>query len=362
MRYPVDRPSRLRQSEPLRRLVRETHLAVDQLVMPLFVRPGKNVRAPIPSMPGQFQLSVDQVVRECQELRDHRVPAVLLFGMATQKDDKATGAYAKDGLIQQAIAAIKAQVPDLLVMTDVCLCAYTSHGHCGLMKMPAGASRGKTPAKKAAARKADAKKGKIITTPQPAGSRGPRFDDAATLDALAMTALSHAQAGADVVAPSDMMDGRVAAIREALDGSGCSQVPIMSYAAKFASSLCAPFRQAVDSTPSFGDRKSYQMDPANGREALHEVELDIREGADIVIVKPALAYLDVITKIKQQFNVPVAAFSVSGEYAMVKAAAARGWIIERPTWLELLLGMRRAGADLIITYWAKDAAKLLQER
>ncbi len=356
MQETVYRPGRLRQLEAFRRLVRETRLAVDQLVMPLFVRPGKNVRAPIPSIPGHFQLSVDQVVRECQELRDYRVPAVLLFGTPAAKDDKAGGAHAKDGVVQQAVQAIKAAVPDLLVITDVCLCAYTTHGHCGVLK-----SSG-SKAKPAAASKRKSK-GKDKTPAAPV-VRQPavRLDRAATLELLAKTAVSHAQAGADMVAPSDMMDGRVGVIREALDAQGLDQVPIMSYAAKFASSLYAPFREAVGSAPAYGDRKGYQLDVGNVQEALREVALDIDEGADIVMVKPALAYLDVIAKIKERFNHPVAAFSVSGEYAMVKAAAARGWLIERPTWLEILLSIRRAGADVIITYWAKDAAKFLQER
>jgi len=322
--------------------VRETHLSVDQLVMPVFVRPGKNIRAPIPSIPGQFQLSVDQLVKECQELREHRVPGILLFGMPQTKDDKGTQAYAKDGIIQQAVQAIKSHVPDLLVMTDVCLCPFTSHGHCGILPV-----------------KAKSKKSK----PQwPQSERDLRFDEAATLDALAKTAVSHAQAGADLVAPSDMMDGRVGALRAALDEAGHDQVPIMSYAVKYASSFYGPFREAIGSSPAFGDRKSYQMDVANAEEAIREAALDIEEGADILMVKPALPYLDVIQSLKQEFPHPVAAFSVSGEYAMVKAAAARGWLIERSAWLEILLGIRRAGADFIITYWAKDAAKLLQER
>ena len=353
MRYPTYRPRRLRQLEPFRRLVRETRLAVDQLVMPLFVRAGKNVRAPIPSIPGQFQLSVDQLVKECQELQEHRIPAVLLFGIGQQKDEKASQAYAKDGIVQQAVQAIKTQVHELVVITDVCLCAFMSHGHCGVVKLAQG-SRLKAQGKK--------KLKPAASSPQPRAEREFWIDNEASLELLAKTAVSHAQAGADMLAPSDMMDGRVGAIRHALDEAGFSHVPIMSYAAKFASSLYAPFREAVGSGPAFGDRKSYQMDIANVEEALREVALDIEEGADIIMVKPALAYLDVIYRIKQRFGYPVAAFSVSGEYAMVKAASARGWLIERPTWLELLLAMRRAGADLLITYWAKEASKLLQER
>ena len=349
MRYPVYRPRRLRQLEPFRRLVRETHLSIDQLVMPLFVRGGKNVRAPIPSLPGQFQLSVDQVVKECQELSGQRVPAVLLFGVGGHKDEKASFSYAKDGTVQQALQAIKTQVPELIVMTDVCLCAYMTHGHCGIVKSRLPAARTRSKAKSAAARRPESERDFVI-------------DNDATLEVLAKVALSHAQAGADVVAPSDMMDGRVGAIRKALDQAGLSHVPIMSYAAKFASNFYAPFREAVGSASAFGDRKSYQMDVANVEEALREVRLDIEEGADIVMVKPALVYLDVIYQIKQRFQHPVAAFSVSGEYAMVKAASSRGWLIERPTWLEILLAIRRAGADVIITYWAKEAAKLLHEK
>jgi len=355
--YPVHRPRRLRAREPLRRLLRETRLAADQLVMPLFVRAGKNIRLPIPSMPGQFQLSVDQVIKECQELQAHRIPAVLLFGVSPQqKDEKATQAYAKDGTVQHAVQAIKAQVPDVLVITDVCLCPFTSHGHCGVVKLARGSGlrvQGKAKSKKSRPR---------AHSPEPRTERDFFIDNDATLELLAKTAVSHAQAGADMVAPSDMMDGRIGAIRHALDETGFSHLPIMSYAAKYASSLYGPFREAVGSGPAFGDRKSYQMDVANVEEAIREVALDLEEGADIVMVKPALAYLDVILRIKQRFSCPVAAFNVSGEYAMVKAAAARGWLLERPTWLECLIAMRRAGADFIITYWAKEASKLLQEK
>ena len=318
--------------------------------MPVFVRAGKNIRAPIPSMPGQFQLSVDQAAKECQELQELRVPSVLIFGIASAKDERATHAYAKDGIVQQAVQALKAQAKDLAVITDVCLCAYTSHGHCGVL---VGA---KTATKKARGKTAKSSKGAAALH-----ERDPIFDQEATLDCLAKTAVSHAQAGADMVAPSDMMDGRVAAIREALDAGGCDRVPILSYAAKFASSFYGPFREAVGSSPAFGDRKSYQLDVANVEEALRKAALDLEEGADILMVKPALAYLDVVYRIKQQFHVPVAAFNVSGEYAMVKAAAARGWMIERPTWLETLIAIRRAGADLIVSYWTKEAAKFLHD-
>ena len=349
------RSRRMRQHEGWRALIRETRLSAEQLVMPLFVRPGRNIRAPIPSLPGQFQLSIDQLVKECQQLQEQRVPTILLFGLAQRKDEKASGAYAKDGVVQQAVYELKTRVPQLLVMTDVCLCAYMSHGHCGVVR-GRGAGRvargkGKTRKRSTAAQSLEA-----------AAEGGFWIDNDATLELLAKTAVSHAQAGADMVAPSDMMDGSVGAIRAALDGSGSDQIPIMSYCAKYASVLYAPFRQAVDSTPAFGDRRSYQMDSANSDEALRKARQDIEDGADIIMVKPALAYLDVIRRLKETFHHPVAAFNVSGEYAMVKAAAARGWLAERPTWLELLLGMKRAGADVLITYWAKDAAKLLHER
>ena len=354
MAYPVHRLRRLRAREPLRRLLRETRLAADQFVMPLFVRAGKNMRVPIPSMPGQFQLSIDQVVKECQELQARGIHGILLFGVSPQhKDEKATQAYAKDGIVQQAVRAIKAQVPDVLVITDACLCPFTSHGHCGVVKR-VRSSKFKVQGKR---------KSSLRTSSfEPRTEREFFIDNDATLELLAKTAVSHAQAGADMVAPSDMMDGRIGAIRRALDETGFSHLPIMSYAVKYASSFYGPFREAVGSGPAFGDRKSYQMDVANVEEAIREVALDLEEGADIVMVKPALAYLDVILRIKQRFNCPVAAFNVSGEYAMVKAAATRGWLLERPTWLELLIAMRRAGADLIITYWAKEASKLLQEK
>ncbi len=339
-------PRRLRQQEAFRNVLRETRLAPDQLVMPLFVRPGKRVRVQIPSMPGQFQLSPDQVVSECEELQALGVPAVLLFGTAAGKDERATQAYAKDGIVQQAVRAIKARTPKLAVITDVCLCAYTSHGHCGLLKSrPAAKSKSPKP-----------------HTPSAAPTLDVNIDEPASLELLAKVALSHAQAGADMVAPSDMLDGRVAAIRRALDRDGWTHLPLMSYAAKFASSFYAPFRDAVDSHPMMGDRRSYQLDPANAEEALREIAADIDEGADIVMVKPALAYLDVLARAKERFGFPLAAFNVSGEYAMIKAAGIRGWLPEKPAWLEVLLAIRRAGADLIITYWAKEAAKVLRER
>jgi len=339
------RPRRLRQYEAWRGLIRETRLSADQLVMPLFVRAGRNIRAAIPSMPGQCQLSIDQLVKDARELLEQRVPAILLFGLhAGPKDEKASGAYAKDGIIQQAVQALKAQVPELLVITDVCLCAYMSHGHCGVVKYVRGSRKPRT------------------QNPQPRTERDFYIDNDATLELLAKTAVSHAQAGADMVAPSDMMDNNVAAIRRALDQADSARLPIMAYSAKFASSFYGPFREAVDSAPAFGDRRSYQMDLANADEALREARLDIEQGADLLMVKPALGYLDVIRRIKDELRHPLAAFSVSGEYAMVKAAAARGWIAERSAWLEILTALKRAGADVLITYWAKDAAKLLRER
>jgi porphobilinogen synthase len=283
-----------------------------------------------------------------------QIPGVLLFGMGEAKDEKASRAWAKDGIVQQAVRALKAAVPELLVITDVCLCPWTSHGHCGIVKFAQG-SRLKAQGKKKGSRP-------TASSLQPRAEREWWVDNGATLDVLSKIAVSHAEAGADMVAPSDMMDGRVGALRKALDQADHERVSLLSYAAKFASAFYGPFREAVDSGPAFGDRQSYQLDPANLNEALREVALDIEEGADLVMVKPALAYLDVITRIKQQFGHPVAAFNVSGEYAMVKAAAARGWLPERSTWMEMLLAMRRAGADVLITYWAKEAAKMLTQQ
>ena len=353
----LKRPRRLRQDEALRQLVRETHLCAEQLVMPLFVREGTNVRAPIPSLPGQFQLSVDQLVKECEALREDGVPAVLLFGLARHKDDRGSGAWAADGLVQQAVRAIKARLPTLLVITDVCLCAYTTYGHCGMIRKRRPQSIVHSPQQKGqnARQRRGALRHSVTLNEQEWW-----IDNDATLELVAKAAVSLAQAGADLLAPSDMMDGNVGAARQALDARGFDRVPILAYTVKYASALYAPFRQAVDSAPQIGDRRSHQMDPANAEEALREAALDIEQGADILMVKPALAYLDIIRRLKQTFPHPIAAFSVSGEYAMVKAAAARGWIAERPVWMELLLAMKRAGADLIITYWARDAAKLLK--
>jgi porphobilinogen synthase len=321
--FPIARPRRLRSSPALRRLVAETRLSVEQLVLPLFVRSGNKLRRPVAAMPGVFQLSPDEIVREAAAAQAAGVPAILLFGIPDKKDAKASGAYARNGIVQQTVRLLKKELPDLLVITDVCLCEYMAHGHCGVVTG-----------------------GKILNDP--------------TLKLLAATAASHAAAGADMVAPSDMMDGRVRAIRAELDNDGFAEVPIMSYAAKFASAFYGPFREVAESAPQFGDRRSYQMDAGNGREALREVALDIQEGADIVMVKPALAYLDVIHRVKSEFGVPTAAYMVSGEHAMIKAAAAKGWIDERAVTLESLLGMRRAGADILITYAAVEVAKWLK--
>ena len=325
MHFPVRRPRRLRRSETIRRMVRETILRVDDLIMPLFVVHGRGIRREIPPMPGNYQLSVDQLIREVKEIAALRIPAVLLFGIPERKDAHGSEAYAKDGIIQQAVRAIKDSVSDLLVITDTCLCEYTSHGHCGVVE-----------------------EGVVKNDP--------------TLDLLAKSAVAQAEAGADIVAPSDMMDGRVGAIREALDSSGFEEVAIMSYAAKYASGFYGPFRVAAESAPQFGDRQSYQMDPANAAEALREVAMDLEEGADIIMVKPALAYLDILWRVRTEFDVPVAAYNVSGEFAMVKAAARLGWLEEEQVMWEILTAIKRAGADLILTYFAKDAARLLRQR
>jgi len=324
MPFPVYRPRRLRESPLLRSMVRETSLRIDDFVYPLFAVHGRGVREPISSMPGQFRLSIDELLKECKDAASMGIPAVLLFGLPRDKDPRGTEAYAEDGIIQQAVRAVKDTIPDLLVITDVCLCEYTSHGHCGVVE-----------------------DGRIKNDP--------------TLELIARTAVSHAEAGADLIAPSDMMDGRVAAVREGLDESGFPETPIMAYSAKYASAFYGPFREAADSTPQFGDRRSYQMDPANAMEAMREVALDVDEGADIVMVKPALPYLDVIARVKGEFGLPVAAYSVSGEYAMLKAAGQLGWLDEDRAVLEALIGIRRAGADIIITYFAKDAARLIEQ-
>jgi porphobilinogen synthase len=325
--FPTYRPRRLRQSPALRQLMAETHLSASQLVYPLFAHGGRRVRKPITAMPGVFQLSLDELLKDATTAFELGVPAVLLFGIPDRKDAKASGAYAKNGIVQQAVRLLKKELPGLLVVTDVCLCEYMEHGHCGIVHEC---------------------------------ETGAHVENDSTLKLLARTAVSHAEAGADLVAPSDMMDGRVAAIRTALDGAGLMETPIMSYAAKFASAYYGPFREAAESTPKFGDRRSYQMNAANANEALREVAMDIAEGADIVMVKPALAYLDIIQRVKSEFGYPTAAYNVSAEYSMIKAAAANGWVDERGVTLETLLAMRRAGADIIITYSACDAARWLK--
>jgi porphobilinogen synthase len=323
MTFPVHRPRRLRRSEALRNFVRETRLGIQGLVYPMFVCPGTKVRAEISSMPGIYQQSVDQLVEECREVADLGIPAVILFGLPEHKDETGSEASSPQGGVQRAIYAIRKAQLDLIILTDVCLCEYTSHGHCGVVKG-----------------------GEVLNDP--------------SLELLAQAALSHARAGADIVAPSDMMDGRVAAIRRKLDEDGFENVAILSYAAKYCSGLYGPFREAAQSTPQFGDRRSYQMDPGNAREALREVALDLEEGADMVMVKPALPYLDIVQRVREQFQVPVGAYNVSGEYSMVKAAAHNGWIDEQRVVLEILTGIQRAGADLILTYHAKDVARWLK--
>ncbi len=322
MAFPIHRMRRLRQSEPLRRMVRETTLSPSDLVYPLFVMDGRDRKEEISSMPGQYRLSIDVLVKEAMEVRTLGIPAVILFGIPDRKDERGSSGYDPHGIVQRAVRALKDQVPDLLVITDVCIDEYTTHGHCGLVK-----------------------DGRVLN------------DE--TLDCLRAMARTHVEAGADMVAPSDMMDGRVAAIRDELDRAGFPDVPILAYAAKFASCFYAPFREAADSSPKFGDRRSYQMDPANLREALREIDLDIAEGADIVMVKPALPALDVLALARQRVLVPLAAYQVSGEYSMIKAAARAGWLDERCAIMESLLAIKRAGADMILTYFAKDAAKLL---
>lgn len=326
MTFPTTRMRRLRQSEPLRRLVCETRLSPNDLVYPLFVCPGNKVRKEIGSMPGVFNLSVDEAVREAREAHGAGVPAVILFGLPESKDESASGAWADDGIVQRAVRAIKQEIPGLIVIGDVCLCEYMSHGHCGVVKK--------------------------------SGESYEIVNDA-SLEILAKAAVSQAKAGMDIIAPSDMMDGRVAAIRKALDAAGYLNTPILSYAAKFASAFYGPFREAADSAPQFGDRRSYQMDGANLREAMREIELDIDEGADMIMVKPAMPYLDVISEARRRFDLPLAAYQVSGEYSMLQAAIRNGWLDGERAMLESLVSIKRAGADLILTYFAKDAAKVL---
>lgn len=321
--FPVTRLRRLRKHPQLRDMVRETSLAKSDLIYPLFIVEGEGVKREIPSMPDQYQMSVDNIVTECGELLELGITSVLLFGIPDHKDEVGSGAYADDGIIQKALRAIKRETPEMLVITDVCLCEYTSHGHCGIIE-------------------------------------DGHVQNDSTLDLLVKEALSHAQNGADIIAPSDMMDGRIGAIRKALDDNGFIDTPIMAYSAKYSSAFYGPFREAAESAPQFGDRKAYQMDPGNSDEALREIALDIREGADIVMVKPALSYLDIIRRTKDNFSLPIAAYNVSGEYSMIKAAAANGWLDGEKTMMEVLTSIKRAGADLIITYFAKEAAALLK--
>ena len=322
MPFPIHRPRRLRRTEALRGFVRETRLSVRSLIYPLFVCPGTQVKSEIKSMPGNYRWSIDLLVEECRSAYDLGIPAVILFGIPESKDETGTGAYDPDGIVQRAVRAVKKALPDLIVITDVCLDEYTSHGHCGLIK-----------------------NGEI--------------DNDSTLELLAQTALTQVEAGADIVAPSDMMDGRVGEIRDELDAHGHTQIPILAYSAKYASAFYGPFREAADSAPKFGDRKSYQMDPANQREAMREIALDVEEGADIIMVKPALPYLDIITLARQEFDVPIAAYQVSGEFSLIEAAARLGWIDRERMIMESLTSIRRAGADIILTYYAKEVARLL---
>ena len=325
MYFPVYRPRRLRKNETFRRMIRETKLSGDDFIYPLFVMHGRRARNEIRSMPGIAQMSVDLAVKEAEEVFNLGIPAIILFGIPKRKDSRGSEAYARSGIIQQAVRAIKDRSPELVVITDVCLCEYTSHGHCG-----------------------------VVIKDQ--------VDNDATLELLAKMSLSHAEAGADMVAPSDMMDGRVKVIREILDQNAFENTPIMSYAAKHASGFYGPFREAAESTPQVGDRRSYQMDPANAREALREAGLDIQEGADIIMVKPALSYLDIIRAVRDEFNIPIGAYNVSGEYSMIKAAAQQGWLEEERVMMEVLTSIKRAGADLILTYFAKEATKVLQRK
>lgn len=322
MLFPDYRPRRMRQNDAFRRMIRETVLTVDNLILPLFTIGGKSIRNPIASMPGHFQLSIDNLVKTAREAHELGIPAVILFGVPDRKDPLATSAYADDGIVQRAARTLKNALPDLAVITDVCLCQYTDHGHCGCVEDGC-------------------------------------IDNDASLDLIARTALSHAKAGADMVAPSDMMDGRVAEIREALDENNYSHVPIMAYSAKYCSAYYGPFRAAADSAPKFGDRRTYQMDPANALEAIREVTLDVEEGADIIMVKPALPYLDIIQRVRQEFDLPVAAYNVSGEFSMIKAAEQMGWLDGPRVMMETLTAIKRAGADMILTYFAVEAAKLL---
>jgi len=324
MVFPEYRPRRMRQNPQIRRMVRETHLSINDLILPVFAVNGKDIKNPIPSMPGHFQLSVDHLLKRVQDAKKLGIPAIIVFGIPDKKDALGSQAYAKNGVVQNAVKAIKNKISDILVITDVCLCQYTDHGHCGMVEKNT-------------------------------------IHNDASLELLAKTALSHAQSGADMVAPSDMMDGRVAEIRDMLDEEGFSDTAIMSYAVKYCSSFYGPFRQAAESTPQFGDRRTYQMDPANSLEAIREASMDVEEGADIIMVKPALAYLDIINTIRRELDYPIAAYQVSGEFSMIKAAAEKGWLNEQAVMLESLLAIKRAGADMILTYFAMDIAKYLQQ-
>lgn len=345
MTFPVTRLRRLRRNEALRSMVRETRLTPESLVYPLFVCPGEGVRKPIGSMPGVFNLSIDQAIAEARETYALGIPAIILFGLPESKDEQATGAWADDGIVQRATRAIKRAVPDLIVLGDVCLCEYMSHGHCGVVK------------KSSTTGVAQSERGGAAAVPSRAAEY--EIENDSTLEILARTAVSLARAGVDIVAPSDMMDGRVAAIRAALDQSGLQNTPILSYAAKFASGFYGPFREAADSAPQFGDRRSYQMDGANLREAMREIESDLEEGADMIMVKPAMPYLDVIALARERFDVPIFAYQVSGEYAMIQAAAQNGWLERDRVMMESLFSIRRAGAGTILTYFAREAARLL---
>jgi porphobilinogen synthase len=370
MAFPVTRLRRLRRTGELRNLVRETRLTPDAFVYPLFVCPGEGVRKEVRSMPGVFNLSVDEAVKEAEEAHALGVPAVILFGLPEKKDEVATGAWDEDGIVQKAARAMKRGVPELIVMGDVCLCEYMSHGHCGIVKAtPMAQSLGAavrdalTPSQRVQMVKNNEEKDRAIATLASVAERAVQssfeIDNDASLELLARTSVSLARAGVDIIAPSDMMDGRVGAIRSALDKAGFTNTPILSYAAKFASGYYGPFREAADSTPQFGDRRSYQMDGANLREAMREIELDIEEGADMIMVKPAMPYLDVIAAARERFDLPLAAYQVSGEYAMIEAAARNDWIDRERVMMESLVSIRRAGASIILTYYAKDAARLL---
>jgi porphobilinogen synthase len=364
MAFPVTRLRRLRRTSQLRDMVRETRLTPEAFVYPMFVCPGEGVRKAIGSMPGVFNLSVDEAVKEAKDVHSLGIPSVILFGLPEKKDEVATGAWAEDGIVQQAARALKREVPELVLMGDVCLCEYMSHGHCGIVKSASSAkSLGA-----AVAERESAAKGSVV--PKASGKRGIdssasgstsdyQIDNDASLELLARASVSLTRAGIDIIAPSDMMDGRVAAIRRALDDAKFTNTPILSYAAKFASGFYGPFREAADSAPQFGDRRSYQMDGANVREAMREIELDIEEGADMIMVKPAMPYLDVIAAARERFDLPLAAYQVSGEFAMIEAAARNGWIERDRVMMESLVSIRRAGASIILTYYAKDAARLL---